>query len=213
MRFSIAIVKLLLNRHKNEEKGFNLLEVVLVSVIVGIMAAVSVPNLLEQQRQERVNEAFNKIRGALVEAQTNANRKSRSCTVVITTTQVSSYLHVDDDGDPYTPSEDDDDNGLDPKPITNPESCTLENIAIDDSIVEMRSTASGGLPQNITFDFDGNLTKTTQQTIHLKRKNAPNETGKCIVISNQLGTIRTGIYDSVIGCNNPENKKYDSFNP
>ncbi|PHV64049.1 prepilin-type N-terminal cleavage/methylation domain-containing protein [Cyanobacterium aponinum UTEX 3222] len=182
----LVVVNLLLNK-SNQEKGVTLLEVVLVSVIVGIMAAMSVPNLLEEQRQQKVNEAFGKIRGALVEAQINANRKSENCTVTISETGVTG----------------------------SPSGCVLENITYDNNIVEVRSTA-GTLPQTIAFEYDGSLTGTLLQTIHIKRKNGANETGKCIVIANQLGMIRTGIYDSSVptsNCNNVENKRYDLNNP
>ncbi len=178
----LVVIKLLLNKHNNKEKGFNLLEVVLVSVIVGIMAGISVPNFLEEQRQQRVNEAFNWIRGALVEAQTNASRLSTDCTVTIDADQVSG----------------------------SPPGCVLEKITFDTNIIDIRSSA-GSLPQDIGFQFDGRLSSSTSlQTIHIKRKNAPNETGKCIVISNNLGMIRTGIYNSTssANCENLENRRY-----
>ena len=208
MRHLVVVLKLLLNK-QNQEKGVTLLEVILVSVIIGIMAAISIPNTLEEQRRQQVNETFNRVRGALVEAQVNANRLSGSCTVVISATEVSSYLHVDDDNDPDTDSTDDDFTaGLDPKPALDPKSCNLEIVNIDDSIVSITKTDFLTPPTPITFSYTG--TTGDSGTLWIKRTgDTTGNTAKCIVVSS-LGMIRTGIYNSAStgNCENLENKRY-----
>lgn len=189
MRHLIVVLKLLLNR-QNREKGVTLLEVVLVSVIVGIMAAISVPNMLEEQRQQRVNEAFNRVRGALVEAQVNANRLSTSCTVRTNSDQVTG----------------------------SPSGCVLEPFAIDTNIVSIREGSdfasatpaypSPASPIETTFSFTG--TTSNVNTIWIARTDdMTGNTAKCIVISS-IGMIRTGIYNSASPskCENLENKRY-----
>jgi prepilin-type N-terminal cleavage/methylation domain-containing protein len=171
-----------------KEKGFSLFELVVVMVIMGIMSAVGVPSLIGSQRQEKVKEAYSKIRGALVEAQFNANRKSAACTVTITTTGVTG----------------------------SPSGCLLENITFDSSIVDINSSA-GTLPRNIVFTYKGTTSNAQTLQIRRKTFSgtAMPETGKCIVISS-IGMIRTGIYDSTVtgtNCNNVENKRYDNANP
>lgn len=167
-------------RKVNSEKGFNLLEVVLVSVIIGIMAAVGVPNLLESQRDARARETFKRIQGALIEAQFNANRLSQNCTVQITSTQVSG----------------------------NPSGCVLEPIAIDNSIVSVTRQGFTLPPQNISFSFRG--TTGNSDTIWITRKdfsgNAMESTARCIVVS-PMGMIRTGINNGG-SCVNPDNLRY-----
>jgi len=175
----LVVVNLLLNK-SNQEKGVTLLEVVLVSVIIGIMAAMSVPNLLEEQRQQKVNEAFSKVRGALVEAQTNANRQSTDCTVKLTKSGASG----------------------------NPAGCVLEPFSVDTDIVSITKTDFSTTPTDITFSFTGTTGNT--DTLWIARKdfggNVIESSAKCIVVST-LGMIRTGINEGG-NCVNVENKRY-----
>ncbi|MBF2056675.1 MAG: type II secretion system protein [Cyanobacterium sp. T60_A2020_053] len=197
----------------SQEKGFNLIELLVITIIIGVATALGTPSLVGARRQEITNQAFNEIKGALIEAQVNANRLSGSCTVLISSTQVLSYLHVDDDSNPNTDSTDDDGTVgvLDPRPTSNPTSCTLETINIDDNVVSVTST-SGGV---ITYSFRG--TTSDAQTIWIARKNfngiALNDTAKCVVVST-IGMIRTGVVANsanpltATNCSNPENDRY-----
>lgn len=171
-----------------KEGGFSLFELIVVFVIMGVVSAVGVPSLIGSQRQEKVKEAYSKIRGALVEAQFNANRKSAACTVTITTTGVTG----------------------------SPSGCLLENITFDSGMIDITSTA-GTLPQSIAFTYQGTTSNGQTLQIRRKTFSgtAMPETGKCIVISS-IGMIRTGIYDSAVpgtNCDNVENKRYDNANP
>lgn len=173
----------LLKKNK-PESGFNLIEMLVVTAIIGIMSAVAVPNLLGEQRDNQAKEAFTKIRGALIEAQTNANRTSSNCTVTITTSSISGSSS----------------------------GCVLETTNFDSSVVSVTSSA-GNLPQSITFDFEGDTAQA--QTIQVAPKNSSNpilEKSRCIVISPNLGMIRTGFYDASASanCNNTENERYDN---
>ena len=61
----------LLNRKKGRnllEKGFTLVELMIVIVIVGILSAVALPNFLNQTGKARVTEAQTKIKAALNQA-------------------------------------------------------------------------------------------------------------------------------------------------
>lgn len=182
----LNVLKLLVNR-ENRETGVTLFEVVLVSVVVGVMAAISVPNLLEEQRRQKVNETFNKIRGALVEAQTNANRLSKNCTVQIYLSRVSGT----------------------------PAGCVLESFNIDTTIVSIKegddfTTATlaptpPSTPIEKTFSFRGTTVSTG--TLWIARENdTTGNTAKCIVISS-IGMIRTGAFEGG-SCVNLENKRY-----
>lgn len=171
----------------DKEKGFNLLELIVGFLIISVLAAIGLPNLLESQRQEKVNEAFTRIRKAIVEAQLSANRQSLTCNLLITDTNVTA----------------------------SPSGCILENIIIDNNIISITST-HGMLPVTIPFSFKGTTNKPQTLHIRRKNfaGNAMPKTGKCIVISS-IGMIRTGIYDQNIpntNCNNIENKRYDNSN-
>lgn len=177
------VVLNLLKRIKTES-GFNLIEMLVVTAIIGVMSAVAVPNLLGQQRDSQAKEVFTKIRGALIEAQTNANRTSSNCTVNITTSSISGT----------------------------PAGCVLETTNFDSSVVSVTSTGDS----TIQFDFQGGIAVGDIQTFQIAPKdfsgNALTDQGRCIVMSNTLGMIRTGIYDdsAPADCNNTENIRYDN---
>jgi len=179
----LLIATNLLKKNKTES-GFNLIEMLVVTAIVGIMAAISAPNLLGSQRDNQAKEVFSKIRGALIEAQTNANRKSSSCTVTITTSSISGT----------------------------PAGCVLEPTTFDSSVVSVTST--GGL--SIAYDFQGDTGNA--QTIQVAPKDGSGnpilEKSRCIVISSNLGMIRTGFYKDMPSpqpdCENTENLRYDN---
>lgn len=169
------------------QKGFSLIELIVVFTIIGISAAISGPSWVNSRRQERVNEVFTRIRGALIEAQTNANRMSKTCSITIT------------------------DTGVRLTNSTTHQGCLLENISFDSSVVSVTSSA-GPMPQDIAFTYRGRTSDS--QTIEIARKdfsgNVLRATGKCIVISS-VGMIRTGVYDASASekCRNPENDRYD----
>jgi Tfp pilus assembly protein FimT len=178
----------------NKEGGFSLFELIIVFVIMGIVSAIGAPSLINSQRQERVNEAFGKIQGALVEAQINANRQSTDCTVKFAILGGNSY-----------------------QVSGNPSGCVLEPFKIDKTIVNVTQGNFTSTPTDIKFSYSG--TTFNAKTLWIARKNFSNiampETAKCIVISS-IGMIRTGIFSGTTSapvCDNLENKRYDIANP
>jgi type II secretory pathway pseudopilin PulG len=72
----------------NKVTGFSLAEMAVTAVVVGVLAAVSVPNLLGLMNQNRLKQAMSEIESGLKEAQRQAMRRGRSCTVTITNTNL-----------------------------------------------------------------------------------------------------------------------------
>lgn len=169
----------------NKERGFNLLELIIVITFISILTILAIPNWLASQRQQKVNEAFSKIRHSIIETQLNANRQSLTCKLTITQTNISA----------------------------SPSGCLLETTIIDNNIINITSTRHV-LPVTIPFSFKGTTNQPQTLHIQRKDfsgKSLPH-TGKCIVIST-IGMIRIGIHDAKIpstNCNNIENQRYDN---
>jgi prepilin-type N-terminal cleavage/methylation domain-containing protein len=71
-----------LNVHKNQ--GFTLLEILIALAITGILAALTGPNLLAWLNSNQVQEATDSIQSALRDAQKQAIRRGRICTINFT---------------------------------------------------------------------------------------------------------------------------------
>jgi prepilin-type N-terminal cleavage/methylation domain-containing protein len=158
----------------NKNTGFSMIEVTVTAIIVGILAAVAVPNLLGLMNQNRLKEAMSEVESGLKEAQRQAMRKGRSCVVTVDTT-----------GESLTGA---------------PAGCLLRerdisNISTDiDMTLAIAPTPSGTPPDpplNPTFSYKGNITGT--YTVILSHSQVAEQ--KCVVVSSGLGVIKSGTYD------------------
>ncbi|MDJ0533853.1 MAG: prepilin-type N-terminal cleavage/methylation domain-containing protein [Xenococcaceae cyanobacterium MO_207.B15] len=75
------------NVRKNQ--GFTLIEMLATVIIIGIVAAISAPNLLGLLNRNRVNQGLTELEGAIKEAQRQAIRSGEGCTVTINTSNKS----------------------------------------------------------------------------------------------------------------------------
>ena len=73
-----------IDSYKNTH-GFTLIETVLIVAIIGIIAAFAAPSFLAMNNKAKLNDAVNTVKGALQEAQTEAIRKSKNCTLTLNT--------------------------------------------------------------------------------------------------------------------------------
>lgn len=71
---------------RHTDRGFTLIEITFILVIVGILSAIAAPSFLSMFNKNKVNYALDQVRGTLQEAQREAMRKSKSCTVTLDTT-------------------------------------------------------------------------------------------------------------------------------
>jgi len=71
-----------LNVHKNQ--GFTLLEILVALAITGVLAALTLPNLLAWLNSNTVQQAADSIQSALEDAQRQAIRLGRNCTINFT---------------------------------------------------------------------------------------------------------------------------------
>ena len=70
---------------RKQNFGFTLIEMIVVTIIVGIVAAISAPNFFGLLQRNRVTEALSSIEGALREGQKQAERDGNLCTLTIDT--------------------------------------------------------------------------------------------------------------------------------
>ncbi|MEO0687038.1 MAG: prepilin-type N-terminal cleavage/methylation domain-containing protein, partial [Cyanobacteria bacterium J06649_11] len=77
---------MLLCHVRKQDRGFTLIEMMVVTVIAGIIGALAIPSFFGLFNRNRGDQAIAEIEGALKEAQKRATRNSRSCTINIDTT-------------------------------------------------------------------------------------------------------------------------------
>lgn len=116
---------------ENSDRGFTLVELAVVLIIIGILAAIAAPNFLGLLNRYRVNRATVMTVGAIKEAQRQAMRQRKLCRVNINTTN----------------------NVI----SGTPSNCLLSERKIPENII-IRSSIPGTLP-NISFSYRGSTTK------------------------------------------------------
>jgi prepilin-type N-terminal cleavage/methylation domain-containing protein len=181
-----------LNVHKNQ--GFTLLEILVALAITGILAALTLPNLSAWLNSNKVQEATDSIQSALQDAQRQAIRRGRSCTINFTNptgTNPTVYSQI-------TASE----AGCLVATNTNASSLNLpqEVFMVVDNFPTLGSSPG------VQFSFRGHVPGLTfvpranQAIIVLyPAANAtadpyPNQEKKCIVIASLLGIVKQGTY-------------------
>ncbi|MBD2289401.1 type II secretion system protein [Microcystis wesenbergii FACHB-1317] len=185
-----------LNVHKNQ--GFTLLEILVALAITGVLAALTLPNLLAWLNSNKVQEATDSIQSALEDAQRQAVRLGRICTINFTNgtgTNPTVYRQI-------TASE----AGCLVATNTNAGSLNLpqEVFMVVDNFPDV--PPDGDIP-GVQFSFRGhvpglNFEAPEDQAIIVLYPAAnataapyPNQERKCIVIASLLGMVKQGTYD------------------
>lgn len=148
---------------KQGDDGFTLIEMIVTAAILGVLAAAAVPNLLGAYNRQRANGAIEEVEGAIKEAQRQAMRNGRACTINInnTTRMISN--------DPANTSD-----------------CLLSNRVLDDYL-----TLNPDLPNNtiVSVSFSSKGTTNTPATIRVTANDG--NVDRCVVVTSGVGLIRT----------------------
>jgi prepilin-type N-terminal cleavage/methylation domain-containing protein len=174
--------------HRNQQ-GFTLIEILVSMMIVGILAAVTAPSFMSWVNNKKVDDALASIEGAMREAQAEAGRKSKACTVSVdpATGIVRGYVSP-------TPA--------DPEPVgfdpSTAESCLPTGIrdlnkigigVLPDSSSGV-SVALASATQKIIFTSKGTTTNSNVFVVF----RTDNSRSRCLAVSNGIGIIRIGTY-------------------
>lgn len=169
----------LYNAHKNNQ-GFTMIETLAVIIIIGILSAIVAPSYLSMFNKNQVNNALDELKGALQQAQREAIRKNKACTVYLhdatTQPQIVSGCFITSNGTST---------GL----LGIPNGLPMKEL----DKVAMASELNTSSPKRIKFSFRGSTTNNGTIVIYM----ADGSTSKmgCLAISNGPGIIRTGIYN------------------
>jgi prepilin-type N-terminal cleavage/methylation domain-containing protein len=148
-------------------RGFTAIETAVTVVIFGVLAAIASPSMMTWYSNTQVEDAVDRLEGALKESQREAIRRSADCTVTVPTgaaqTLGASTANCLVSGD---------------------RSFANLNLALP-------STTS---PNAATFDYKGR--QTTGQLTVLIRSSQSASTTRCLVASQGLGVIRTGFWNN-----------------
>ena len=188
-----------LNVHKNQ--GFTLLEILIALAIAGIFAILTGPNLLAWLNSNRVQQATDAIQLALEDAQRQAIRRGRSCTINFTNptgtgpTVYSQITALDEDSNP--------DPGCLVATNTNAGSLSLPQ----EIFMVVNNFPTLGSSPGVQFSFRGHVPDLTftppdgpaiivlYPAADASPANPyPNQEKKCLVIASLLGIIKQGTY-------------------
>jgi prepilin-type N-terminal cleavage/methylation domain-containing protein len=167
---------------RKSNSGFTLIEMLAVFIIIGVIAAIAVPNFLGLLNRNRVKDGLAQVEGAVKEAQRQAMRKGKVCKIRFTSNaEGNSVIEVHPDELPVRY------NG-----------CLLTSRILPDS-VSFSLLNSGTLTvvnssnvRNLAFSNKGNPDVQGTMVISHPQSN----TQKCIQIEGMLGTVFTGDYVS-----------------
>lgn len=201
-------------KQSQSNQGVTLLEILITIVVIGILATLSVPNVVAMFSKSNLSEAVQTIQSSLQDSQRQAMRRSNKCNIILNA--ATSPMTV------TSPTDVTENSGrarvtVEPKNYdcllggskTFPEGIAIaSNLRINDTTNPKKSSlvqfSSKGQPitlaaktSDLTQVDDDSATKPAVIIIAAEGV----KTAKCIVISPVIGLVRTGEYKGDMGSN------------
>jgi prepilin-type N-terminal cleavage/methylation domain-containing protein len=149
----------------HKTRGFTLIEMIAIVLVIGVLAAIAAPNLSQWLRQKEVDEALGQIDLALQETQSEAVKRNKSCQLTLS-------------------------RGTNP-PLSG--NCLLSNRTLE-GVVLNHSAANNPWTITFNFKGENLDPANDSGTLWLTSPNG-NVRAKCLAISVGIGLRRTGKYE------------------
>ena len=178
-------------KQDKNNKGFTLIEMITVVIIVGVIAAIAAPNFLSLLNQNRVKQALEQVEGAVKESQRLAIRRGKTCRIKFVTKTIDGEsrqtINVVEDTDTGETISAGYYNG-----------CLLNERVLPADV----SINTGGMTK-ISFSGKGNSDPAINTgTVIISHPQT--DTIKCLEVQGFLGNILTGNYVDSDSDNNPD---------
>lgn len=166
---------------RKKNRGFTLIEMLVVVIIVGVVAAVGVPNLLGMIYKARIDDGVADIEGAIKEAKSQAIRYSQRCEIEIKTETIGGEQTFVVEAPTVSG-------------ITNNPRCLFEKRVLPTGV-----EVTDDIPTRIKFSAKGNIGNTDEYntgswTVTVSHDNI--STSKCVRVEGLFGDVQTGIVQS-----------------
>lgn len=176
---------MLLYNVRQNNHGFTIIETLTILIIIGILSAIAAPSFLSLFNRNKVSGAIEQLQSSLQEAQREAIRRNKACTVYLpdaTQAQLISDCFITSDGTST---------GI----LGVPNGLAIKKM---DKMSIISNFSSN--PKKITFSFKGNTivdlpVNVDYAIIVLFSSDTFTQKKTCLVTSNGIGIMRNGKYN------------------